>query len=82
MVSKYVKQIYSSPTKEMAFIVPIQVKDSFDGSDKFRNTYPRVSRLLDEHVEETLAFVAFPEHHSKKIRTTNLIEGTFTVLVQ
>ena len=28
----FVKQIYSSPTKEMAFIVPIQVKDSHNSS--------------------------------------------------
>ncbi len=70
LVSKYVKQIYSSPTKEMALKISSMV------ADRFRDKYPRVSRLLDEHIEETLAFYDFPEHHRRKIRTTNLIEGT------
>lgn len=70
LVSKYVKQIYSSPTKEMALKISSMV------ADRFRDKYPRVSRLLDEHVEETLAYYDFPEHHKRKTRTTNLIEGT------
>ncbi|MEA1912394.1 MAG: transposase [candidate division WOR-3 bacterium] len=42
--------------------------------DKYRNTYPKVSRLLEEHLEETLTFYSYPAKHHRKIRTTNLIE--------
>lgn len=45
-------------------------------SDKYRERYPKVSKLLDENVEETLTFYSYPKHRHRKIRTTNLIEGT------
>lgn len=75
-LSKYVKAIYSCPNKEMALkIVNIVL-------DKYRDTYPRLSKLLDESVEETLTFYSYPENHHRKIRTTNLIEGTLNSLLK
>lgn len=70
LVGNFVKQIYSSPTKEMALKIAAMV------ADRFRDKYPRVSKLLEENIEETLAFFDFPNHHKRKIRTTNLIEAT------
>lgn len=70
VLSKYVKQIYSSPTKEMALKISGMV------SDRYRTKHPKVSKLLDEHVEETLTYFEYPQNHRRKIRTTNLIEGT------
>lgn len=51
-------------------------------SDKYREHYPKISKLLDEHVEETLTFFNYPEHHHRKIRTTNLIEGILNSLLK
>lgn len=67
-LSKYLKQIYNAPDKEMALTVAELIVD------KYRNTYPKVSKLLEEHLEETLTFYSYPSKHHRKIRTTNLIE--------
>ena len=31
--------------------------------------------MLEEELEFTLTYLAYPKHHRRKIRTTNLIEG-------
>jgi len=67
-LSKYLKQIYNAPDKEMALTITQLIVD------KYRNTYPKVSKLLEEHLEETLTFYSYPSKHHRKIRTTNLIE--------
>ena len=75
-LGRYIKAIYNCPNKEMALKIAKVI------SDKYRNTYPRLSKLLDENVEETLVFLSYPEHHQRKIRTTNLIEGTLNSLLK
>lgn len=67
-LSQYLKHIYSSPTKEMALIVAEIIIDSY------KNSYPKVSNMLNNSLEETLTFYDFPDVHRRKIRTTNLIE--------
>ncbi|MEA1913572.1 MAG: IS256 family transposase [candidate division WOR-3 bacterium] len=67
-LSRYLKQIYNAPDKEMALTVAQLIVD------KYRNTYPKVSRLLEKHLEETLTFYSYPSRHHRKVRTTNLIE--------
>jgi len=37
-------------------------------------TLPKVADLLDLHGEEMLAVYALPEHHRKRMRTTNMVE--------
>ena len=76
LLSKYIKQIYNSPDKNMALKIAKII------SDKYRNTYPRLSKLLDENVEETLTFYSYLENHHRKIRTTNLIEGTLNSMLK
>lgn len=44
-------------------------------AEKYQNSYPKVSRLLEESLESTLTYLSFPASHWRKIRTTNLIEG-------
>ncbi len=68
-LARYLKQIYSSPNRKMAFDVA-QLIATF-----YQNKYPRVSRFLEEELEGTLTFFDYPETHQRKIRTTNLIEG-------
>lgn len=67
-LSKYLKQIYNAPDKEMALTIAEII------SNKYRGKYLKVSKMLDEHLEETLTFYGYPAKHHKKIRTTNLIE--------
>jgi putative transposase len=67
-LSKYLKQIYNAPDKEMALTAAGLI------IDKYRNTYPKVSSLLEEKLEETLTFFSYPSKHHRKIRTTNQIE--------
>ncbi len=51
-------------------------------SEEYRHKYPAVSKLPDKHVEETLAYYDFPEKHRRKIRTTNLLEGTLNSILK
>ena len=69
ILSNLVKQIYQSPNKEMALKIAEIVIESY------KRRYPRVSNLLENHLDETLSFYDYPEHHQRKIRTTNLIES-------
>jgi len=38
------------------------------------NTHPKVADMLELHGEEMLAVYALPEHHRKRMRTTNMVE--------
>lgn len=42
--------------------------------DTLAGTHPRVADMLDVHGEDILAVYALPEHHRKRMRTTNLVE--------
>ena len=68
-LAAYLKQIYASPTKQMAMSIARLI------AEKYQYSYPKVSRLLEEALESTLTYLSFPACHWRKIRTTNLIEG-------
>jgi len=68
-LAAYLKQIYASPTKQMAMSIARLI------AEKYQHSYPKVSRLLEEALESTLTYLSFPACHWRKIRTTNLIEG-------
>jgi len=68
-LAAYFKQIYASPNKQMATSIARLI------AEKYQNSYPKVSRLLEESLESTLTYLSFPVSHWRKIRTTNLIEG-------
>jgi len=42
--------------------------------DALAGTHPKVADLLDGHGEEMLAVYTLPEHHRKRMRTTNMVE--------
>ena len=42
--------------------------------DTWRGSHPRVAEHLEEHIEECLTCLAFPESHRRRIRTTNGLE--------
>ena len=41
---------------------------------RWRGSHPSVSEHLEEHIEECLSCLAFPEGHKRRIRTTNGLE--------
>jgi putative transposase len=41
---------------------------------RWRGSHPKVSEHLEEHIEECLSCLAFPEGHRRRIRTTNGLE--------
>ncbi len=40
-------------------------------ADRWRKSHPKVAEHLEEHVEECLSCLAFPDSHRRRIRTTN-----------
>ena len=40
-------------------------------ADRWRESHPKVADHVEEHVEECLSCLAFPESHCRRIRTTN-----------
>jgi len=65
----YLKQIFNSPHREMAATIAQMI------AKKYQMSYHKVSQMLEEELEFTLTYLAYPTHHQHKIRTTNLIEG-------
>ncbi len=43
-------------------------------ADRWRKSHPKVAEHIEEHVEECLSCLAFPEAHRRRIRTTNGLE--------
>lgn len=42
---------------------------------KWESRYPAVARMLREGLEDCLAVLDFPEHHRKRLRSTNMMES-------
>ena len=42
---------------------------------KWEKRYPAVAKMLREGLEDCLAVLDFPEHHRKRLRSTNLLEN-------
>jgi putative transposase len=59
------RAIFAAPTKSTALELASEV------AGRWRGSHPKVAEHLDEHVEECLTCLAFPESHRKRIRTTN-----------
>jgi transposase-like protein len=43
-------------------------------ADRWRGVYPGVAEYVEEHIEECLTCLTFPESHRRRIRTTNSLE--------
>jgi transposase-like protein len=65
----YLKQIFNSPTRQMATTIAKMI------AQKYQQSYTKVSDMLEEELEFALTYLDYPDHHQRKIRTTNLIEG-------
>lgn len=71
---KDIHEIYQSPTKELAL-------NAFDRFVKvYEARYPKAVACLLKTKDQTLAFYDFPAEHWRHIRSTNVIESTFSTV--
>jgi transposase-like protein len=63
------RAIFAAPDREQALTIAASVADKWlsKGNEK-------VAEHLEEHIEECLSCLAFPESHRRRIRTTNGLE--------
>jgi putative transposase len=60
--------VFAAPSREVALRLASEL------ADRWRISHPRVAEHLEEHIEECLTCLAFPESHRRRIRTTNGLE--------
>jgi transposase-like protein len=60
--------VFAAPSREVALRLASEL------AARWRASHPRVAEHLEEHIEECLACLAFPESHRRRIRTTNGLE--------
>jgi transposase-like protein len=60
--------IFAAPDKQTALDLAERL------ADRWRKSYPKVAEHLEEHVEECLSCLCFPESHRRRISTTNGLE--------
>jgi putative transposase len=60
--------VFAAPSREVALRLASELAARWHGS------HPKVAEHLEEHIEECLSCLAFPESHRRRIRTTNSLE--------
>ncbi len=60
--------VFAAPSREVALRLASEL------AARWRQSHPRVAEHLEEHIEECLTCLAFPESHRRRIRTTNGLE--------
>ncbi len=60
--------VFAAPGREVA------VRLAWELADRWRESHPKVAEHIEEHIEECLSCLAFPESHRRRIRTTNGLE--------
>jgi transposase-like protein len=64
-LADYLKQIFNSPSRPMASTIARVI------AENYQQSYTKVSQMLEEELEFTLTYLAYPTFHRRKIRTTN-----------
>jgi len=60
--------VFAAPSKEVALRLVSEL------AARWRGSHPRIAEHLEEHIEECLSCLVFPESHRRRIRTTNGLE--------
>jgi len=60
--------VFAAASRESALFLAEEL------AGRWRTSHPKVACHIDEHVEECLSCLAFPESHRRRIRTTNSLE--------
>jgi putative transposase len=63
------RAIFAAPTRPLALAIASEVAERWR-----KKGYEKVACHLEEHIEECLSCLAFPESHHRRIRTTNSLE--------
>jgi putative transposase len=63
------RAIFAAPERKQALAIAASVGDKWRGKGN-----EKVAEHLEEHIEECLSCLAFPESHRRRIRTTNGLE--------
>jgi len=67
-LSSDLKAVYAAPSKAWALEL------ARDVVERWRGSHPAVARWLEDGIESTLSYFAFPEAHWRRIRSTNGLE--------
>jgi putative transposase len=67
-LSEGLRGVFAAPSREVALRLASEL------AARWRPSHPGVSEHLEDHIEECLACLAFPESHRRCIRTTNGLE--------
>lgn len=60
--------VFAAPSRDTALRLACEL------AARWGESHPRVAEHLEEHIEECLSCLAFPESHRRRIRTTNGLE--------
>jgi putative transposase len=60
--------VFAAPNREVALRLASEL------ADRWRGSHPALACHVEEHIEECLTCLTFPEDHRKRIRTTNGLE--------
>jgi putative transposase len=60
--------VFAAPNREVALRLASEL------ADQWRGGHPGVAEHVEEHIEECLTCLTFPESHRRRIRTTNSLE--------
>jgi putative transposase len=67
-LSEGLRGVFAAPSREVALRLASEL------AARWRPSHPGVAEHLEDHIEECLACLAFPESHRRRIRTTNGLE--------
>ena len=62
------REVFAAPDRESA----MRIADIT--AERWRPRYPKAAALIEDHIEECLAVLAFPASHRQRLRTTNGLE--------
>ena len=67
-LAEALRGVFAATSREMALHLVSEL------AARWRASHPRVACHIEEHIEECLSCLAFPESHRRRIRTTNGLE--------
>lgn len=62
------REVFTAPDRESAMRI------AETAAERWQPKYPRAAALIEDHIEQCLAVLAFPSSHRQRLRTTNGLE--------
>jgi len=67
-LAEELRGVFAAPSREVALGLASEL------AARWRGSHPRIAEHLEEHIEQCLTCLGFPEAHRRRIRTTNGLE--------